>query len=756
MTTTPMDTANGTESVPLWEYTEKAYLDYSMYVINDRALPHVGDGLKPVQRRIVYAMSQLGLSPQAKFAKSARTVGEVLGRFHPHGENACYEAMALMAQPFSLRYPLIEGQGNWGAPDDPKSFAAQRYTEARLSKYAELLLSEVRQGTVDFTPNFDGTVDEPRLLPARVPVVLLNGSTGIAVGMATDVLPHNLREVVAACIRLLDEPDATDRDLMEQIPGPDFPSNALVITPPEDLLAAYRAGRGSVRARARYARENGEIVVDALPYQTSSSKIVEQIAQQMQARKLPMVVDVRDESDHESPTRVVIVPRSNRVDVERLMSHLFASTDLERSYRINFNVIGLDQKPRVLGLKALLAEWLRFRRNTVRRRLKFRRDQIDARVHIVDGLLTAFFNLDEVIRIIREEDDPAAHLMARFDLTAEQTTAILDLRLRQLARLEEDALRDERSALDDERRELTGILDSSSRLKTLIKRELEADAEKFGDARRSEFLEAEEARQFAAEELVTNEPITVILSAKGWVRSAKGHEIEADSLSYRAGDELCASARGRTNDTLLFFDSTGRSYAVAAHTLPSSRGQGEPLTGRLNPPQGARFIGTAIGSAGDKLLLASDAGYGFVGTVGAMTTKNRAGKSVLNVPKDSHVMPPVPVAGKSHVAAATSQGRLLVFPIAELPELNRGKGNKIINIPPAALKAREEFLAGVVPIASTDRLIVRAGARKMRLRFKDLEGYMGERARRGRLLPRGLQRVSALEVEERRRRPAKS
>ncbi len=756
MTTTPMDTANGTESVPLWEYTEKAYLDYSMYVINDRALPHVGDGLKPVQRRIVYAMSQLGLSPQAKFAKSARTVGEVLGRFHPHGENACYEAMALMAQPFSLRYPLIEGQGNWGAPDDPKSFAAQRYTEARLSKYAELLLSEVRQGTVDFTPNFDGTVDEPRLLPARVPVLLLNGSTGIAVGMATDVLPHNLREVVAACIRLLDEPDATDRDLMEQIRGPDFPSNALVITPPEDLLAAYRAGRGSVRARARYARENGEIVVDALPYQTSSSKIVEQIAQQMQARKLPMVVDVRDESDHESPTRVVIVPRSNRVDVERLMSHLFASTDLERSYRINFNVIGLDQKPRVLGLKALLAEWLRFRRNTVRRRLKFRRDQIDARLHVVDGLLTAFFNLDEVIRIIREEDDPAAHLMARFDLTAEQTTAILDLRLRQLARLEEDALRDERSALDDERRELTGILDSSSRLKTLIKRELEADAEKFGDARRSEFLEAEEARQFAAEELTSNEPITVILSAKGWVRSAKGHEIEADSLSYRAGDELCASARGRTNDTLLFFDSTGRSYAVAAHTLPSSRGQGEPLTGRLNPPQGARFIGTAIGSAGDKLLLASDAGYGFVGTVGAMTTKNRAGKSVLNVPKDSHVMSPVPVAGKSHVAAATSQGRLLVFPIAELPELNRGKGNKIINIPPAALKAREEFLAGVVPIASTDRLIVRAGGRKMRLRFKDLEGYMGERARRGRLLPRGLQRVSALEAEERRRRPAKS
>ena len=756
MTATPMDTANGTESVPLWEYTEKAYLDYSMYVINDRALPHVGDGLKPVQRRIVYAMSQLGLSPQAKFAKSARTVGEVLGRFHPHGENACYEAMALMAQPFSLRYPLIEGQGNWGAPDDPKSFAAQRYTEARLSKYAELLLSEVRQGTVDFTPNFDGTVDEPRLLPARVPVVLLNGSTGIAVGMATDVLPHNLREVVAACIRLLDEPDATDRDLMEQIRGPDFPSNALIITPPEDLLAAYSAGRGSVRARARYTRENGEIVVDALPYQTSSSKIVEQIAQQMQARKLPMVVDVRDESDHESPTRVVIVPRSNRVDVERLMSHLFASTDLERSYRINFNVIGLDQKPRVFGLKALLAEWLRFRRNTVRRRLEFRRDQIDTRLHIVDGLLTAFFNLDEVIRIIREEDDPAAHLMARFDLTAEQTTAILDLRLRQLARLEEDALRDERSSLEDERQEITSILDSGSRLKTLIKRELEADAEKFGDARRSDFLEAEEARQFAAEELATNEPITVILSAKGWVRSAKGHEIDADSLSYRAGDELCASARGRTNDTLLFFDSTGRSYAVAAHTLPSSRGQGEPLTGRLNPPQGARFISTVIGSTGDKLLLASDAGYGFVGTVGAMTTKNRAGKSVLNVPKDSQVMSPVPVAGKSHVAAATSQGRLLVFPIAELPELNRGKGNKIINIPPAALKARDEFLVGVVPIANTDRLIVRAGGRKMRLRFKDLEGYMGERARRGRLLPRGLQRVSALEVEERRRRPAKS
>lgn len=752
MTTTPLDAANGTESVPLWQYTEKAYLDYSMYVINDRALPHCGDGLKPVQRRIVYAMSQLGLSPQAKFAKSARTVGEVLGRFHPHGENACYEAMALMAQPFSLRYPLIEGQGNWGAPDDPKSFAAQRYTEARLSRYAELLLSEVRQGTVDFTPNFDGTVDEPKLLPARVPVVLLNGSTGIAVGMATDVLPHNLREVVDACIRLLDEPDATDRDLMEHIRGPDFPTNALIITPPEDLLAAYEAGRGSVRARARYARENGEIVIDALPYQTSSSKIVEQIATQMQARKLPMVADVRDESDHESPTRVVIVPRSNRVDIERLMSHLFASTDLERSYRINFNVIGLDQKPRVLGLKALIAEWLKFRRITVRRRLTFRRDQIDARLHIVDGLLTAFFNLDEVIRIIREEDDPAAQLMARFELTAEQTTAILDLRLRQLAKLEENALRDERSSLNDERQELEGILGSSSRLKTLIKRELAADAEKFGDARRSEFLEAEEARQFAAEELASNEPITVILSAKGWVRSAKGHEIDADSLSYRAGDELCAFARGRTNDTLLFFDTTGRSYAVAAHTLPSSRGQGEPLTGRLNPPEGARFVGTAIGSADDELLLASDAGYGFVGTIGALTTKNRAGKAALNLPKDSQVMTPAPVAGKSLVAAATNRGHLLVFPIADLPQLSRGKGNKIIHIPPAALKAREEVLAGVVPITNGDRLIVRAGGRKMRLRFKDLEGYMGERARRGRLLPRGLQRVTALEVEERRRR----
>ena len=750
-----MDTANGTETVPLWQYTEKAYLDYSMYVINDRALPHLGDGLKPVQRRIVYAMSRLGLTPQAKFAKSARTVGEVLGRFHPHGENACYEAMAHMAQSFSLRYPLIEGQGNWGAPDDPKSFAAQRYTEARLSKYAELLLSEVGQGTVDFVPNFDGTVDEPKLLPARVPVVLLNGSTGIAVGMATDVLPHNLREVVAACIRLLDEPDATDRDVMQHIRGPDFPSQALIITPPEELLSAYETGRGSVRARARYTLENGEIVVDALPYQTSSSKIVEQIAQQMHARRLPMLVDVRDESDHESPTRVVIVPRSNRVDVERVMSHLFASTDLERSYRINFNVIGLDQKPKVLGLKSMLAEWLKFRRITVRRRLTFRRDQIDARLHIVDGLLKAFFNLDEVIRIIREEDDPRAQLMARFELTSEQTTAILDLRLRQLARLEENALQDERSSLNNERDELESILGSSSRMKALIKRELSADAEKFGDARRSELLEAEEARQFAAEELITNEPITVILSTKGWVRSAKGHEIDADALSYRAGDELCAFARGRTNDTLLFFDSTGRSYSVAAHTLPSSRGQGEPLTGRLNPPEGARFVGTLIGSADTRVLLASDAGYGFIGTLGAMATKNRAGKSVLTVPKDSQVMSPALVAGKTHVAAATNQGRLLVFPIADLPELTRGKGNKIINIPAGALKAREEFLAGVVPIGKEQLLIVRAGGRQMKLRFKNLQGYMGERARRGRVLPRGLQRVSALEVEER-RRPAKS
>ena len=745
----PAPPGNDAEILPLWQYTEKAYLDYSMYVINDRALPHLGDGLKPVQRRIVYAMSELGLSAAAKFAKSARTVGDVLGKFHPHGDSACYEAMVLMAQPFSFRYPLIEGQGNWGAPDDPKSFAAMRYTESRLSRFAELLLAEVDQGTVDFAPNFDGTLEEPVLLPARVPFVLLNGGTGIAVGMATDVLPHNLVEVVSACIRLLDEPRATTRDLMDHIQGPDFPTEALLVTPREELAEIYETGRGSVRARARHTVENGEIVITALPYQVSPAKILGQIAEQMQARKLPMLVDLRDESDHETPTRLVLVPRSNRVDVERLMSHLFASTDLERSYRVNFNVIGLDQKPKVLGLVEMLSEWLKFRRETVRRRLTFRLERIDRRLHLLDGLLVAYLNLDAVIRIIREEDDPRARLMERFDLTAEQANAILDLRLRQLARLEEGKLQEERAALSAERDDLTRTLGSAARMRTLIKRELTQDAKKFGDARRSELVDAEQARAFSAEDLIVNEPVTVILSEKGWVRSAKGHGVDPVGLSYRTGDAFGAAAKGRTNDILLFFDSTGRAYTVAAHELPSSRGQGEPLTGRLNPPEGARFVAPVIADAGDTLLLASDAGYGFLARLGDLVTKNRAGKAVLNVPRDGQALAPSFASGKTRIAAATDQGRLLVFSASDVPALSRGKGNKLIDVPSRLYRAGEERMVGAVALAETDHLIVRAGARYLRMRFRDLGAYLGDRGRRGAKLPRGFQRVDTLEVEGR-------
>ena len=737
---------NGAETLPLWVYTERAYLDYSMYVINDRALPHIGDGLKPVQRRIIYAMSELGLAATAKFAKSARTIGDVLGKFHPHGDAACYEAMVLMAQPFSFRYPLIEGQGNWGAPDDPKSFAAMRYTEARLSRHAELLLAELGQGTVDFTPNFDGTIDEPLVLPARLPLVLLNGSTGIAVGMATDVLPHNVREVASACIRLLEAPRATTADLMEHILGPDFPTEAIIVTPRDELLKAYEAGRGGVRARARHVVEGGEIVITALPYQTSPAKVLEQIAQQMQARKLPMLADLRDESDHENPTRLVLVPRSNRVDAERLMSHLFASTDLERSYRVNFNVIGLDAKPKTRGLKELLSEWLAFRRDTVRRRIEFRLERIARRLHLVDGLLVAYLNLDEVIRIIREEEDAKGRLKQRFRLTDEQAGAILDLRLRQLARLEEDKLVAEQTALRAESEELTRTLNSSARMKTLIKRELAADAERYGDARRSELADVPEARAFAEEELISNEPVTVILSHKGWVRSAKLHDVDPEGLSYRGDDRFGAYARGRSNDLLLFLDSTGRAYTVAAHSLPSSRGQGEPLTGRLNPPAGARFVAVAMGAAELRMLVASRAGYGFVTSLGGMVSKSRAGKVVLNVPADSEALTLTPVSDKHWVAVATNLGQLLVFPVSQVPELARGKGNRLIGIPKKAAE-EGECVAGVVAVGEKDRLIVRAGARHLALRRKDLQGYLGERGRRGRKLPRGFQRVEALEAQ---------
>lgn len=739
------------EALPLRTFTERAYLEYAMYVINDRALPHIGDGLKPVQRRIIYAMSELGLDNTAKHAKSSRTVGDVLGKFHPHGDSACYEAMVLMAQPFSFRYPLIDGQGNWGSPDDPKSFAAMRYTEAKLSRYAALLLDEVRQGTVDEVPNFDASFTEPKLLPAQVPFVLLNGSSGIAVGMATDIPPHNLNEVVAACIHLLDNPKATTADLMAFIRGPDFPSQAEIITRSEDLLALYETGRGTLKSRAKYIREDGDIVITALPFQSSPAKVLEQIAQQMQQKKLPMLTDLRDESDHENPTRLVLVPRSNRIDFDRLMSHLFATTDLERTHRVNLNIIGLDNKPQTRALADLLREWLRFRQDTVTRRLQHRLDRINDRLHILEGLLIAFLNIDEVIRIIREEERPRDALMAHFGLSERQANAILDIRLRQLARLEEIQIRGERDQLQAERDELEKILGSRARLITLVKKELNEIVKKYGDARMTPLAtDVTEAAAFTEEDLISNEPITVVLSDKGWVRSAKGHDVDPRELGYRSGDAFAQSARGRSNDQLIFLDSTGRTYNLPPHTLPSARGQGEPLTGKLKPPEAARFVGLLLGSSSLKALIASNAGYGFVGKVEDMITKNRAGKAYLSVPDGAQALPPLLLPETDEpvqVCALTNQGKLLVFPLTELPELPRGKGNKIINIPAADFRSGEEFLLGVQVVSGSQHLIIHAGQRHLRLKRSDIEAYAGERARRGRSLPRGFQRVDAITVE---------
>jgi topoisomerase-4 subunit A len=739
----------GIERLPLKVFTEKAYLDYSMYVILDRALPHIGDGLKPVQRRIVYAMSELGLNATAKYKKSARTVGDVLGKFHPHGDSACYEAMVLMAQPFSYRYPLVDGQGNWGSPDDPKSFAAMRYTESRLAPYAEVLLSEAGQGTVDWAPNFDGTLEEPALLPARLPNVLLNGATGIAVGMATDIPPHNAREVAAACIHLLEEPKAGVAELCEHVPGPDFPTEAEIITPRHELLQMYQTGTGSVRLRARYEIEDGDIVVTALPYQVSGARVLEQIAAQMNAKKLPMVDDLRDESDHENPTRLVIATRSNRVDTEALMGHLFATTDLERSYRVNFNMIGLDGRPRVKDLRTLLSEWLAFRLDTVRRRLQYRLDKVTARLHVLDGLLIAYLNLDEVIRIIRSDDEPKPVLMRRFKLSEIQADAILDLRLRYLAKLEEMKIRGEQEELAAERADLEKTLGSKARLRTLVRKELAADAERYGDARRSPLVARAAAQAFAAEALLSSEAVTVVLSEMGWVRAAKGHDIDPATLSYKAGDTFRAAAHGRSNQAAVFFDSTGRSYALPAHTLPSARGQGEPLTGRLSPPPGAAFVAVVMGNPGDLYLLASDAGYGFVVKLEELLAKNKNGKAILSLPKGARVLVPAAVKAVESdlVAAVSSLGRLLVFPVKELPQLAKGKGSKIMGIPAAKVAARHEYVAAVASVPAGASLVILAGQRHMSLDRGDLEHYAGERGRRGTSLPRGFQKVDRVSVQ---------
>ncbi|ACR11080.1 DNA topoisomerase IV, A subunit [Teredinibacter turnerae T7901] len=737
------------EQLPLKVFTEKAYLDYSMYVILDRALPHVGDGLKPVQRRIVYAMSELGLKASAKYKKSARTVGDVIGKFHPHGDSAAYEAMVLMAQPFSYRYPLVDGQGNWGSQDDPKSFAAMRYTEARLSAFTEVLLSELAQGTVEWLPNFDGTLDEPKVLPARVPTVLLNGTTGIAVGMATDIPPHNLREVVDATIHLLENPDADNAQLCEFIPGPDMPTDAEIITPKADLQKVYETGRGSMKMRAVWRKEEGDIVITALPHQVSGAKILEQIAAQMQAKKLPMVADLRDESDHENPIRLVIVPRSNRIDQEAVMNHLFATTDLERSYRINLNMIGIDGRPGVKSLREILQDWLSFRMVTVRRRLQHRLDWVERRLHLLDGLLIAFLNLDEVIHIIRTEDHPKQKLMERFELSEDQANYILDTRLRQLARLEEMKIRDEQQKLEKERDELQKILDSARRLKTLIKKELLAVVDEFGDARRSPMVERSEAQAFSETELISSEPVTVVLSEKGWIRSAKGHDIDPSALSYKAGDSFRVAARGKSSQATLLLDSTGRSYALPTHTLPSARGQGEPVTGRLNPPSGAVFEGLLMGDDTQKVLLASDAGYGFIASLSDLYTKNRSGKAMLSVPAGGRVLAPqlLETTDASWLAAFSNEGRLLAFPVSELPELARGKGNKIINIPAARVQSREEFVVALVVFNEKSTIKVFSGKRHLGLKYKDLEHYLGERGRRGNKLPRGFQKVDSVTVE---------
>ena len=729
----------GIEQMPLRTFTERAYLNYSMYVIMDRALPFIGDGLKPVQRRIVYAMSELGLNATAKYKKSARTVGDVLGKFHPHGDSACYEAMVLMAQPFSYRYPLVDGQGNWGAPDDPKSFAAMRYTESRLSKISEILLSELGQGTVDYQPNFDGTLAEPQYLPARLPHILLNGTTGIAVGMATDIPPHNINEIADAAVMLLDNPKAGLDDVLEIVQGPDFPTEAEIISPKSEIRKIYEQGRGSIKMRATWKKEDGEIIISALPHQSSPSKVIAQIAEQMTAKKLPMLEDIRDEADHENPIRIVLVPRSNRVDTDALMAHLFATTDLEKSYRVNMNMIGLDHKPAVKGLLEILNEWLTFRRITVTRRLQYRLDKVLSRLHILEGLMIAFLNIDEVIDIIRHEDDPKAELMARFNLSDEQADAILNLRLRHLAKLEENQLKAEQDELEKERLNLEAILGSERRLNTLIKKEIQEDAKKYASPRMSQLVEREEAKMISESDMTPAEPVTVILSEMGWVRCAKGHDIDPKSLNYKAGDNYRAHACGKSNQAVVFIDSTGRSYAIDPLSLPSARSQGEPLTGKLNLPAGATIEYVVMASEQQELLMASDSGYGFICKFEDLIARNKAGKALISLPENAKVMEPKTLANATAlVVAMTSAGRMLIFPAKDLPALSKGKGNKIVTIPAANAKERSELLVRLLLISDQASLEFHSGKRKIVLKPEDLQKFRAERGRKGSTLPRGL------------------
>ncbi|MEI9598884.1 DNA topoisomerase IV subunit A [Moellerella wisconsensis] len=742
-------THDGVERLPLYTFTESAYLNYSMYVIMDRALPFIGDGLKPVQRRIVYAMSELGLSNSAKYKKSARTVGDVLGKYHPHGDSACYEAMVLMAQPFSYRYPLVDGQGNWGAPDDPKSFAAMRYTESRLSRYSETLLSELGNGTVDWVPNFDGTLKEPKMLPARLPNILLNGTTGIAVGMATDIPPHNAREVANAVIALIDHPELTLDEVMEYIPGPDFPTEAEIISASHDIRKIYQTGRGSVRMRAIWEKEDGNAVITALPHQVSGAKVLEQIASQMRNKKLPMVEDLRDESNHENPTRLVIVPRSNRVDLEQVMTHLFATTDLERSYRVNLNMIGLDNRPAVKGLVEILSEWLVYRRKTVRNRLNHRLEKVLKRLHILEGLLIAYLNIDEVIDIIRTEDEPKAILMSRFGISEMQAESILELKLRHLAKLEEMKIRGEQDELAKERDKLQAILGSERRLNSLLKKEIQADAESYGDNRRSPLNERSEAKAMSEHDILPSEPITVVLSEMGWVRSAKGHDIDPTNLNYKSGDSFRSAARGKTNQAVVFLDTTGRSYSLDPLELPSARSQGEPLTGKLTLPPGSSIEQVLMAPEQQKYLLASDAGYGFICTFNDLVTKNKTGKALINLPENAKIISPIEIENEQQqlLLAITKAGRMLVFPVSDLPQLSKGKGNKIINIPGAQAAAGEDLLVWLLLLSPESSITLFFGKRKLKLKPEDLQKYRAERGRKGTSLPRGLHSIERIEVE---------
>lgn len=743
---------DGVESIPIKIFTEQAYLDYSMYVILDRALPHIADGLKPVQRRIIFAMSELGLKAGAKYKKSARTVGDVLGKYHPHGDSACYEAMVLMAQPFTYRYPLVDGQGNWGSMDDPKSFAAMRYTESKLSLFSEVLLDELGQGTVDWEPNFDGTLDEPRLLPAQVPHILLNGTTGIAVGMATDIPAHNLNEIVAACILLLDAPTTTLEQLCEVIKGPDYPTDAEIITSREDIFKMYQTGHGSIRMRACFEREANDIIITALPHQTSGGKVLEQIAAQMQAKKLPMVSDLRDESDHENPTRLIITPRSNRIDIEQLMQHLFATTDLEKTYRVNMNMIGLDGRPQVKNLRNILTEWIMYRFETVRRRLQYRLDKVNERLHLLDGFMIVFLNIDEVIHIIRTEEKSKPALMARFNLSDIQAEAILNLKLRHLAKLEEMRIQHEQLELQTERDWLQTTLGSRQRMKTLIKKELKEAVKKHGDERRSPIVSRDIAKAMVETDLVGADPITVILSEKGWIRAAKGYDVDGSTLNYKAGDTFKSSTQGKTNQTVAILDSGGRSYSLSGHTLPSARGQGEPLTGRLTPLGHVEFISVIMHSNEDQLyLFSTDAGYGFVGKLSDMFSKNKKGKALIKISSGAKVLQPVPVTelATDKVVAVSNEGRLLIHPLADLPVLAKGKGVKIISIPSSRVIEREEYVQHITLLAQDEKLTIFSGKRHLSLKGSDLEHYMNERGRRGNKLPRGLQKVDAIFSGER-------